>query len=95
MALPNYLEVGAKIQTMSLQLTSFNAQYLTDLVEQNMPFTLRVDGTIWSVGYRGADTAFHGPQVAAMLQPNMTQAQCNSLAQTMLATMAAEFPGTQ
>lgn len=77
---------------MTALLNNFNDQYETDLVQNSMTISLRVSGNVWSVAYRGQDTAFHGAQVYNTLTPNMTAAQCDTLAQTMLSEIQSIYP---
>ena len=77
---------------MSTLLNLFNLQYEVAVVQQTMPVQLRVSGNLWFCQDYFLETWWRAAKVDAIITPAMTSAQCDTLAQTMLAQIKATYP---
>lgn len=88
----DYQTLSGRLFKMSKQLNDFNNQYQTSQTYQNLPIQLRVSGNLWWVENFGLDTSWRGAITYNQIQPAMTSAQCDTLAQALITAIKAAYP---
>jgi hypothetical protein len=87
-----YQTLSARLLLMSQRLNDFNNQFEGGQFFANLPIQLRVSGNLWWVEDFGLDTSWRGAITYNQLQPAMTSAQCDTLAQAMIAAIILAYP---